>query len=106
MPEIAKKLALDGAALAKYEALWEEADTAAGFLAAGAAVKFLGTSKLPQGDLKTIWGLSDTVAPKGKLSKDEFFCACKFVAVKQNGGELAAGSLSTATPAPKLGASA
>ena len=68
-----------------YEKLWGESGQADGFLAGGAALKFLVTSGLSQADLKTIWGLSDTVPPKGKLSKDEFFRAAKLVALQQAG---------------------
>lgn len=76
------------------------------FLPGGAALKFFSTSGLPQRDLKKVWGLSDTVAPKGKLSKPEFFRACKFVAIRQSGGELAPASLESGVPLPKLGSRA
>ena len=104
LPAIAKTLALSADDLAFYEDLWSKAPTDSGFLAAGGAVKFLGYSRLPMDDLKAIWGLSDKIAPKGKLCKDEFFAACKYVAIKQNGGDLnAAGVLAVSMTLPKFG---
>jgi len=101
---IAKTLALSADDIAFYDSLWGKAPTDSGFLAAGGAVKFLGYSRLPMDDLKAIWSLSDKIAPKGKLCKDEFFAACKYVAIKQNGGDLtAAGVLATTMPLPKFG---
>jgi hypothetical protein len=38
--------------------------------------------------LKIVWSASDTAAPKGQLNKEEFFGACKLIAVKQSGGAL------------------
>jgi len=99
----AKKLGLSSSDVQRYDALWEEAETTKGFLPAGQAVKFLGTSGLPQADLGKIWGLSDYQAPKGALSKDEFYVACKLVALKQAGGEISFGGVGNATPLPKLG---
>ena len=104
LSEHAKKLCLSGGDVKRYDALWEEAGTTDGFLAAGAAVKFLGTSGLPQADLGKIWGMSDYLAPKGKLSKDEFFVACKLVAIKQSGGEMSMANCANVAALPKLGA--
>ena len=45
-------------------------------------------------------------APKGHMSKEEFFGACKLIAVKQNGGALDPTAFALAgQPLPKLGAS-
>ena len=94
---------LSAGAVEVYETLWGESGQVDGFLAGGAALKFLVTSGLSQADLKTIWGLSDTVAPKGKLSKDEFFRAAKLVALQQAGRGADVAKLSEVCPLPKLG---
>ena len=50
-------------------------------------------------------GLADTDVPRGQLDKDEFFLACKLVALAQAGKPLDGGpvSLATKVPLPKLG---
>ena len=50
-------------------------------------------------------GLADTDVPRGQLDKDEFFLACKLVALAQAGKPLDSGpaSLATKVPLPKLG---
>lgn len=53
---IAAKLALSASDVAAYDTLWHEADTVNELFPAGAAVTFLGTSGLPQADLREIWG--------------------------------------------------
>jgi len=56
-------------------------------LAAG-ATEFLTLSGLPQETLKQIWSLSDTNDPRGQLTRDEFFTACKLIATAQAGRPL------------------
>ena len=76
---VAAKLGLSSSDVDAYVKLWDAADTSNGLLPAGTAVKFLGTSGLPQETLRSIWGMSDTDAPRGQLDKDEFFkvgCYC------------------------------
>ena len=64
---------------------------------------FLGKSGLPKGNLSRIWKLSSIEVPKNKLSKDEFFRACKYIAIKQSGRELEESELAKPAPVPKLG---
>eukprot|EP00039_Didymoeca_costata_P010743 m.145398 g.145398 ORF g.145398 m.145398 type:complete len:1078 (+) comp14945_c1_seq1:142-3375(+) len=103
-PIVHSRLALDAPSLEWYESLWSEAPTDGTYLPAGAAVKFLTSSKLPQADLKEVWGHSDKDAPKGKLSKEEFFTACKLVALRQNGSEISPSKLGDPCKVPQLGA--
>ena len=100
----ARKLGLSSSDVRRYEALWAEAETTQGFLPAGQAVQFLGTSGLPQADLGKIWGLADYRPPKRALAKDEFYVACKLVALRQAGGAISFGGIGAAAPLPKLGA--
>eukprot|EP00038_Savillea_parva_P029234 m.69696 g.69696 ORF g.69696 m.69696 type:complete len:1225 (+) comp8601_c0_seq1:40-3714(+) len=104
VPGVATALGLSEADVVAYEKLWAEADTNGGILTAGSAVTFLGTSGLDKAVLRTIWGLSDTETPRGQLDKDEFFLACKLVAMAQAGKALDDPSLrSQPTALPKLG---
>jgi hypothetical protein len=105
LPHIAKALGLTASDVATFDWLWSEADTNGGYLAAGAAVMFLGTSGLEKPILHSIWSLSDTGTPRGQLDKDEFFLACKLVAMAQAGLPLEGGDRSAHTPLPKLGVS-
>ena len=54
----------------------------------------------PQDTLRTIWSLSDTVAPRGQLSENEFMVACKLVAIAQAGGEVVQGAEKAAAKLP------
>jgi hypothetical protein len=86
-----------------YEALWTEAAGGNDNLPAGGALKFFTTSGLPMADLKIVWSASDTAAPKGQLNKEEFFGACKLIAVKQSGGALHPNAFPlTGQPTPKF----
>jgi hypothetical protein len=64
-----------------YAKLWEEVNAPNGLLPAASAVKFFGTSQLPNADLRDIWTLSDSTPVNGKLSRTEFFVALKLIAV-------------------------
>jgi hypothetical protein len=103
LPHIAAKLGLSASDVAAYDTLWAEADTSAGYMGAAAAVAFLGTSGLDKHVLRTIWDLSDTGAPRGELDKDEFYVACKLVAMAQAGLSVESGATAAATPLPKVG---
>ena len=78
---VATELGLSSSDVDAYTKLWAAADTVNDLFPAGAAVKFLGTSGLPQETLRAIWGMSDTDAPRGQLDKDGFFKACKLIAL-------------------------
>ena len=87
-PAIAAELGLSNSDHAVYEGHWAKAGIVEGFLPAGSALGFFGKSGLEQtlpGSLRTIWELVDTAEPRGKLSKDDFFRACKLVAQAQAG---------------------
>lgn len=103
LPKIAVRLGLSLQDVDAYAKLWSEADTTDNLLPAGVAVKFLGTSGLPQEQLRTVWSMSDTATPKGQLDKNEFFVACKLIALAQSGAKLDASlDLSARTPLPKI----
>lgn len=103
LPHIAKTLGLQRSDVEHYNRLWIEADTNGGYLAAGAAVAFLGTSGLDKPLLRTIWSLADTGTPRGQLDKDEFFLASKLVAIAQAGLPVETTAHSVQTPLPRLG---
>eukprot|EP00729_Bicosta_minor_P003809 gene3809-14411_t len=86
-----------------FEGLWSKAPTENGFLLGAKAVSFLSASHLPTERLRTIWSLCDKTAPWGKLQKEEFFNACKLVAVAQSGLSLDEAALKTKTPLPDMG---
>ena len=80
---LAAKYALSGEDAAVYASLWGKSGKSDdGFLPAGVAYAFLGTSGLPKDALAEIWKLS---ANDNKLSEDGFYAACKLVAASQNG---------------------
>lgn len=103
LPGIAKKLGLSPTQHKEYTELWDSSQIVDGALEATAAVPFLGKSELPKSDLKKIWKLADTSTPKGRLTKDEFFVACKLVAQRQAGSEITVDHLGAPTPMPRFG---
>ena len=105
-PAFAKELNLSASDVEVYKTLWSEVPKTSGFVAAGNAVKFLQTSKLPTQQLRGVWTLSDTVAPKGKLSEIEFYRALKFVALAQAKATVSVSNLGTLAPLPKVGSTA
>lgn len=105
LPAIAAELGLSEAHLARYEGLWAVSGVANDVLPAATAVVFLGKSGLDEktpGTLRKIWGLADSEAPHGQLSKHEFFRACKLIALAQSNKPIALDQLATPTPLPLL----
>jgi hypothetical protein len=97
------ELALTADDLKIYQTLWGEVDAPGGFVAAGTAVRFFQTSGLDQKILRTIWGLSDTLLPKGKLSQREFYTALKLMSLAQADQPIEISGLQTKLPLPRVG---
>ena len=97
------KLGLSSTDLAAYRKLWSQVGSQNGLVTGKVALAFFQSSALPKATLKTIWGLSDTSSPKGKLSQQEFFVALKLVAMAQAGKAVAIGGIGTQLlPLPKV----
>jgi len=110
---IAAELGLPDAYLAYYEGLWSVAGIVNGVLPAAKALTFFGKSSLdskktpPESDvpsaslgpgtLRKIYRLADSKAPHGQLTKNEFFRACKLIALAQAGLPIALEQLAQKT---------
>eukprot|EP00040_Diaphanoeca_grandis_P022555 m.121520 g.121520 ORF g.121520 m.121520 type:complete len:1909 (+) comp28862_c0_seq1:110-5836(+) len=103
LPEIAKDLGIDQQGFDFFNSLWNNVDTFDGYFPAKSAVTFLETSGLNHETLGQVWSLSDTIDPKGFLSRSEFFTACKLVALAQHQVPLLLENLAVSAPLPKLG---
>eukprot|EP00039_Didymoeca_costata_P007885 m.104836 g.104836 ORF g.104836 m.104836 type:complete len:1742 (-) comp13860_c1_seq2:37-5262(-) len=98
-----KQFCLTSKDIVIYEKLWSEVDKTGEYVGASVAVSFLKTSGLAVQELRQIWGMVDKAAPKGKLNKDEFFAALKYVACVQCSLSLEPESLSKKTKIPRVG---
>ena len=87
-----------------FAGLWARATADAGSQHAHDPAAFLSASGLPQATLREIWKQSDRVEPKGKLSRAEFYTACKLVACAQDGREYESleAALAAVVPLPKF----
>ena len=104
---IAAELGLPDAYLAYYEGLWSVAGIVDGVLPAAKALTFFGKSSLDSktpdsaslgpGTLRKIYRLADSEAPHGQLTKNEFFRACKLIALAQAGLPIALEQLARKT---------
>ena len=101
---------------AVYQQLWSEsssgtvsaggADPSASWLSSANAVRFFQTSGLGMPVLRKIWTLSDTVQPRGSLSRAEFNIALKLIGAAQAGMEVTASAIASDAPLPSIGSRA
>jgi len=98
---IKETLALTDEDFQVYLNLWIYNDGPATNSVAGKpALTFLQSSGLSNRLLRDIWQLSDASPPKGQLSRDELFTACKLVALKQHNRQPIAANLKMVVPTP------
>ena len=102
-----ERLALEDSELKVYNELFKQADaTSSGAIGAADGVTFFRNSGLSDQVLGGIWALADAQR-RGSLNRDEFFTACKLVALAQADTPAAAaslkGDLKRRTPLPDFG---
>eukprot|EP00729_Bicosta_minor_P009085 gene9085-26819_t len=95
-----------GASSAAAAAAAAAVGSAEDWLSAGKAATFFQSSGLPLHVLRTIWTLSDTLPPKGKLSQAEFNSALKLIAAAQAGMKVDVAALRSDAPLPRVGSRA
>ena len=101
--EIQVTLGLDDEGISFYIALWEYVDVnKVNRIAGKTALGFLQSSNLSNKQLRDIWAASDTKQPRGSLTRDEFFVACKLVALKQQGKPAQVSNLTIEVGPPKF----
>jgi hypothetical protein len=100
---IHERLGLNPGDIEVYESLWKQVlPVGTSCLGPEAAVMFFKKSKLPNKTLRAIWEESDTEEPLGTLSKEEFFVACKLIALRQAKVEPVQANLAQPTPLPNF----
>lgn len=107
--DMAAELGLSEADLAVYEQLWDEATAHANgepHVTAAVAIRMFEPSKLKKKVLRKVWTMSDQSDPRGELCREEFFLACKLIALAQAGVPLRAENLSAQVPLPTIGSRA
>eukprot|EP00039_Didymoeca_costata_P029682 m.25879 g.25879 ORF g.25879 m.25879 type:complete len:667 (-) comp7746_c0_seq1:24-2024(-) len=87
----------------EYTKFWARISGGKELVSANNIAGALSRAGLQKDDLKTIWDLSKTAeTQRGHMGKNEFFTACKYVAVRQSGKELAAQNLTVPTSPAKF----
>lgn len=84
-PAIVTELGISEADVAIYDGLWSSSGKVDEALQAPAALVYFSRSGLDQQTLRTMWSVADSEPPKGQLNRDEFFRACKLIALAQSG---------------------
>eukprot|EP00041_Stephanoeca_diplocostata_P006935 m.95973 g.95973 ORF g.95973 m.95973 type:complete len:892 (+) comp16630_c0_seq1:238-2913(+) len=103
---IQRTLGLSDADMAVYRDLWDnEARLHSGgdFITAADAIRMFKPSQLGNKALRAIWNLCDTTAPRGQLSRDEFYTSCKLIALQQSGQAATLENLPCGAPLPSVG---